>query len=62
MEQVYIILPQSLQYYRFVTFFVNLYIAKPDKYTTTAMNIFIQFVNDRLNILNISGAYAVNGL
>ena len=46
----------------FVTFFVNLYIAKPDKYTTTAMNIFIQFVNDRLNILNISGAYAVNGL
>ena len=46
----------------FVTFIINLYMAIPDSKVTTNINIFKQLVNVKLNILNISGAYAVNGL
>ena len=45
-----------------VTFIINVYIAIPDSNVTTNINIFKQFVNVKLNILNINGAYAVNGL
>ena len=46
----------------FVTFIINLYMAIPDSKVTTNINIFKQFVNVKLNILKINGAYAVNGL
>ena len=45
-----------------VTFIINVYIVIPDNNVTANINIFKQFVNVKLNILNINGAYAVNGL
>ena len=45
-----------------VTFIINVYIVIPDNNVTANINIFKQFVNVKLNILNINGAYAVSGL
>ena len=45
-----------------VTFIINVYIVIPDNNVTANINIFKQFVNVKLNILKINGAYAVNGL
>ena len=46
----------------FVTLATNLYIAMPESIVITNINIFRQFTNEKLNILNIKGAYAVRGL
>ena len=46
----------------FVTLNTNLYIAIPESSVITNMNSLMQFTNDKLNILNIKGAYAVGGL
>ena len=46
----------------FVILSVNLYMLIPEASAITNINIFKQFSNVKLNILNINGKYAVNGL
>ena len=60
--KIYIIDAKTEMFLFFVTLNTNLYIAIPDSNVIANINSLMQFTKDKLNILNIKGTYAVNGL